>query len=197
MLVHEYFSPSHGLLRDLTGLRHKEGGTFKDVCLWWVQLTGRTIDVGTMYQVQRKVMKKAAKLASSAHRPKGQEEYRQFLTSDAFPVSSSSSAESSASNVSTSAPASLESTIMETQPLPLVRKLAAGAVQLAASKRRVEELFQELSVETIRSYFSETQTLAADKANAEAMAEKFSSELLEAQQKCTENNAALQEGERS
>ena len=83
---------------------------------------------------------------------------------------------------------------METQPLPLVRKLAAGAVQLAASKRRVEELFQELLVvkhklsimeETSRSYFSETQTFAADKANAEAMTEKFSSELLEAQQKCT------------
>ena len=70
----------------------------------------------------------------------------------------------------------------------------------------MEELFQELSVvkhklsimeETSRNYFSETQTLAADKANAEAMAEKFSSELLEAQQKCTKNSAALQEGERS
>ena len=196
-----YFSPSHSLLKDLTGLRHKEGGTFKDMCLWWVQRTGRTIDVGTMYQVQRKVMKKAAKLASSAHRPKGQEEYQQFLTSDAFPVSSSSSAESSASNVSTSAPTSSDSTIMETQPLPLVRKLAAGAVQLAASKRRVElsVVKHKLSImeETSRGYFSETQTLAADKANAEAMAEKFSSELVEAQQKCTKNSAALEEGERS
>ena len=46
-------------------------------------------------------MKEAAKMASNAHRPKGQEEYQQFLTSDAFPVSSSPSAESSASNVST------------------------------------------------------------------------------------------------
>ena len=131
---------------------------------------------------------KAAKLASSAHRPKGQEEYQQFLTSDAFPVSSSSSAVFSFKCFN------FNSNIMETQPLPLVCKLAAGAVQLAASKRRVEELFQELSVvkhklsimeETSRSYFSETQTLAGDKANAEAMAEKFSSELVEAGSKVT------------
>ena len=95
-----YISPSHGFLKDLTGLRHRGGGTFKDMCLWCEQLTGRTIDEGTMYQVQRKVMKEAAKPAFNAHRPKEQEEYQQFLTSDAFPVSSSSSAESSASNVS-------------------------------------------------------------------------------------------------
>ena len=139
-----YVSPSHGFLKDLTGLRHR-GGTFKAMCLWWEQLTGRTIDEGTMYQVQRKPMK-AAKRAFNAHRPKGQEEYQQFSTLDAFPGSSSSSAESSASNVSTSAPTSSDSTIMETQPLPLVHKFAAGAVQLAANKERVEELFQELSV---------------------------------------------------
>ena len=200
-----YVSPSRGLLKDLTGLRQREGGTFKDMCQWWEQLTGRTIDERTMYQVQRNVMKKALKLASSAHRPKGQEEYQQFLTSDAFPVSSFSSAESSASNIFASASTSSDSTELETQPSPLVRKLAAGAVQLAASQRRVEELLQELSVvkhklsimeETSRSYFSEMQTLAAEKANADAMADKFSCELLKAQQKCIESSGALQEAER-
>ena len=42
-----YVLPLHGLVKDLTGLRHREGGTFK--CQWWEQLTGRTFNDGTMY----------------------------------------------------------------------------------------------------------------------------------------------------
>lgn len=78
-------SPSCGLLKDLITFKHRQGGTCKNLCQWWKQLTGSSVEEAAMYRAVTKVTKKTAKLASNAHREKGLKELNEFLASFPFP----------------------------------------------------------------------------------------------------------------
>lgn len=187
--VSPYRSPCCGLLKDLLTFKRKEGKTYKDLCQWWLQLTGDSVTNTKMTKAAARFQGKNARLQPSAHRPKGSEIYKEFLSSLPFEASSvgSSNADSMPTvsvMASTSGPAVNDNFQLKSQDTGLALKLAEGAKQLAALRRKEEEQSREISemkfkltalTEVSQDAFSQLHTMKEEKEELEKVVKQMKS----------------------
>lgn len=137
-------NPTFGLLKDLLSLKRKENSSFATMCQWWRQLTGTSVGEATMAKAATRFSQKNAKLRSSASQPAGKEIYDNFLLSPPFPSSSAVPSTSKSPPPSASAASTASSEGRQPTLSNYVLKLAEGAKQLYAVRRKADELQTEV-----------------------------------------------------
>lgn len=191
--VTPYRAPCCGLLKDLLNLRRKDGKSYKDLCQWWLQLTGDIVTDTKMTKAAAKFQKKNAKLQPCAHRPNGSEVYKAFLSSSPFEASATSSSTSSSNATSGSA-------ANDAPNAGLVLKLAEGAKQLAAVRRIEEEQSKEISelkfkvtslIEVGKDYFSQFHTMKEENNKLERVAKQMKSAVQDLKKEVAEKDGTI------
>jgi len=177
--------PTFGLLKDLHSFKKREqGSTYKDMSQWWLHLTGISIQEKKLKKEIEKVQRKIVRLQPNAARQPKVKKELDFLDSCAFSsgqsfstvvtdstldvqaTSSSANTESERILFPPSSNQVTEESLSLVKQHPISLKLAEGAAQLAAARRKEEELLNELSelklkyntaAETNRQHFLEFQ----------------------------------------